>query len=44
MDNRDDNIYTRFKRDITNYVLNRLEEDDRRRGRNGTYVKVKPRY
>lgn len=35
MDSRDDNIYTRFhevvKRDITNYILNRLEEKDKRR-------------
>ena len=31
MDNRDDNIITRFKRDMTNYVLNRLEEKDKRR-------------
>ena len=30
MDNRDDNIYTRFKRDITNYVLNRLEGRNQR--------------
>ena len=40
MDSRDDNIYTRFKRDITNYVLNRLEEKDQRRERQT----VEPQY
>ena len=36
MDNRDDNIITRFKRDITNYVLNRLEEKGEQRARQTT--------